>query len=142
MQSIAHMTAPPTSTLNQGLKILKVMQGAVAQFARQAEARVSTPGCMTAWQSEVDVKIAERVSQIPDGTLLTLHEALPYLGPKTCQSIQHVVKTEDFSRKHKAQTLQGQIVSAETCQQCGPGLVLLSSLLHAWRSYLDCGEQH
>ena len=58
--------------------ILKVMQGAVAQFARQAEARVSTPGCMTAWQSEVDVRFTERVNQIPDGTLLTPHEALPY----------------------------------------------------------------
>lgn len=59
-------------------EILKVMQGAVAQFARQAEARVGTPGCMTAWQSEVDFKIAERVNQIPDGTLLNPHEALPY----------------------------------------------------------------
>ena len=59
-------------------EILTVMQGAVAQFARQAEARIGTPGCMTAWQSEVDVKIAEQVNQIPDGTLLDPHEALPY----------------------------------------------------------------
>ena len=58
--------------------IIAVMQRAAARFAREAEARVSTPGCMTAWKAEVDVKFEQRVNQIPDGTLLTPHEALPY----------------------------------------------------------------
>ena len=58
--------------------ILEVMRSAVARFAREAEARVNAPGCMTAWKSEVDVKIAESLSRVPDGTLLTPFGALPY----------------------------------------------------------------
>ena len=46
-------------------------------------ARVSTPGCMTAWQSEVGVQIADRVNH-SDGTLLTPHVALPCSPSDRC----------------------------------------------------------
>ena len=36
---------------------------------------------MTAWKSEVDVEIAERLSRVPDGILLNPHEALLYSPP-------------------------------------------------------------
>ncbi len=58
--------------------ILEVMQSAVTRFAREAEARVGTPGCMTAWKSEVVIRIEAAITRLPDGILLTPPGALPY----------------------------------------------------------------
>ena len=58
--------------------ILSVLQSAVSRFAREAETRVTQPGCMRPWQSEVDNRLAAAVAAIPDGTLLTPVGALPY----------------------------------------------------------------
>lgn len=59
-------------------EILAVLREAVSRFVREAETRVTNPGCMRAWQSEVDVRIAAAVAALPDGTLLTPVGALPY----------------------------------------------------------------
>ena len=66
--------------------ILEAMRGAFARFAQQATLRVNTSGCMDAWMAEVNVKLKTRVDQIPLGTLLSPHEALPYsdFDGRTC----------------------------------------------------------